>query len=51
MSRSNVVSNVTYIRWQTDPQNRSSMIVRSVFNFKTIGERRATNAHELRHSE
>jgi len=37
-----VMSNVTKIRWDTVPQNRSRMIVRSVRKFKTRGQRRET---------
>jgi len=36
------MSNVTQITWKTVPHNRSRMIVRSVCNFKTRGERMAT---------
>jgi len=45
------MSNVTEIRWQTVPQNRSIMIERSVRNFKTRGERRATKSDKRRLSK
>jgi len=35
------MSNVTYIRRETVPQNGSQMIAKSVFNVETRGERRA----------
>jgi len=34
----NVMNNVTEIRLETVPQNRSRMIIRSVHSFKTRGE-------------
>jgi len=34
------MSNVTEIRWEIVLQSRSRMIIRSVCNFKTRGERR-----------
>jgi len=34
------MSNVTQIRWETVPQNRSGMRERSVCNFNTRGEKR-----------
>jgi len=42
------MSNVMWIIWETVPQNRSRMIVRSVCNFKTRGERRATKHDQRR---
>jgi len=37
------MSNVTtYIRCETVPQNRNRMVERSICNFRTRGERRAT---------
>jgi len=42
------MSNVTYISWEIVPQNRSRMIIRSVCNYKTRGESRATKGDKAR---
>jgi len=42
------MTNVTYIRYEIIPQNCSRMIIRSICNFKTRGERRATKGDQKR---
>jgi len=39
--RSDVMNNLTQMRWKIVPQNRSRMTERSICYFKTRGERRA----------
>jgi len=43
-----VVRNVTQIRWEIIPQNRSRTMIRSICYFKTRGERRATKSDKRR---